>query len=199
MSAYYQTVLSLNIVVFVLAAGLIAAYQAVAGARSPREAQLLLRDASLSAFIVLAFLNMFLAIAGAVLLGTEHDFVPGTDLGIDAILASPGMGLAIGATTVLCAALAVRTLLRASRALGPAARSTLDATSVQPRRPALPRRHRPSPPIRLRIARSRGDAPPLGAYAGSDRAPRSDANSSHQGLHRTGRTSMTTRTRTRAR
>ena len=120
MSAYYQTVLSLNIVVFVLAAGLIAVYQAVADARNPSAAHFPARNAAVSAFIVLAFLNMSVAIAGAVLLGTAHDFVPGTDLGIDAILSSPGMGLAIGATTVLCATLAVRTLRRASRALTPA-------------------------------------------------------------------------------
>jgi hypothetical protein len=128
MSAYYQTVLSLNIVVFVLAAGLIAGYQVIAGAGGPRGTPLRARN---SAFLVLAFLNMAVAIVGAVLLGTPHDFMPGVDLGTDAILASPLMGLVIGATTVLCAALAVRALLRASGALSPAESVTLKTTSVR--------------------------------------------------------------------
>ena len=127
MSAYYQTILSLNIVVFMLAAGLIAGYQVIASASRPREAPLRRRN---SAFLVLAFLNMAVAIVGAVLLGTTHDLVPGVDLGIDAILASPFTGLVIGATTVLCAALAVRALLRASLALSPAASIAVDTTSV---------------------------------------------------------------------
>jgi hypothetical protein len=120
MSAYYQTVLSLNFAVFVLAAGLIAAiYQAVAGGGRPRVANLIWKNASLSVFLVLVFLNMSVSIVGAVLLGTDHDLVPGIDLGTDDILASPLMGLAIGATTVLCATLAVTAFLRASRTLAP--------------------------------------------------------------------------------
>ena len=106
-SGYYQTLLTLNFAVFVVAAVGIGA----AGFRGSRPAR---------AFLGLSLVNIGVCIIGAVLLASDHDLVPGIDLQTDYVLGSPVFGLLVGVLTVANGAVAVRAVRHALSSAPPA-------------------------------------------------------------------------------
>ena len=133
MSAYYQTLLTLNFVVFALALGGIGAiHQVVSGAAGTRVPRLALVGRRVSIFVGLSILNFGICLVGSVLLATDHDLLPGLDLQTDKVLASPVTGVVVGGLTLFTVVVAVFAVIRAATALSPAGSAVIITRSWQP-------------------------------------------------------------------
>jgi hypothetical protein len=110
-AGHYQTLLSLNLAIFGLAAGGLAGlYQLTVAATSPPVARIAVRNFWSWLLLALLVANFAVALSGSVFLSAPHDVVPGSSFHIDNILSSPIVAGLSGAATIaaaLCAAAAI--------------------------------------------------------------------------------------------